>query len=74
MLDLRGAELTADSLEHRGALGACIAEDTDLDELVRAQVDVDLVQHGSREPVLPDGDHGVQMMRFRAERAPRAGC
>jgi hypothetical protein len=74
MLDLGRAELAADSLEHRVTLGACVAEDANLDELVRAQIDVDLVQHRGREPVLADGDDGVKVMRLGAERAALAGC
>jgi hypothetical protein len=40
----------------------------DLDQLVRDQVDVDLVQHRRREPVLADADDGMQVMRLCAER------
>jgi len=74
MLDFHGAEFAADSLEHRGTLAAGVAEHANLDELVRAQVDVDLVQHRGREPVLADRDDGVKMMRLGAKRASLGGC
>ena len=45
MLDGCCAELAANALEHRIAVRARVAEHADLDELVRHQVDVDLVQH-----------------------------
>lgn len=74
MLDRCGAELRADPREQRLALGARIAEHADLDELVRDETDVDLVEHAWREAVLPDAHDGLQVMRLRAERAPRRGC
>jgi len=69
MLDRGGAKLVADAPEHRVALGALVAERTDLDQLVRIQVDVDFVQHRGRQPVLADADHRMQVMRLRAKRA-----
>ena len=57
-----------------GAFVSIVAEHANLDELVRAQVDVDLVQDRGCEPVLADGDDGVKMMRLGAECAALAGC
>ena len=47
-----------------------------LDELVRLQRDVDLVQHGRRQPVLADMHDGLEVMRLGAHRAPfgRSEC
>ena len=55
VLDRRRVELArrcAASIASRSV--ALVAEHTDLDELVRAQADVDLVQHRGREAVLAD--------------------
>ena len=68
VLDRCGAELRANALEHRIAIRAHVAEHADLDELVRDQVDVDLMQHRRREPVLADADDGMQVMRLCAKR------
>ena len=67
------AELAANALEHRIAVRARVAEHADLDELVRHQVDVDLVQHRRREAVLADADDGMQVVRLRAKRAALGG-
>ena len=69
MLDRGGAKLVADTPEHRVALGTRVAERTDLNQLVRIEVDVDFVQHRGRQPVLADADHRMQVMRLRAKRA-----
>jgi len=53
---------------------AVVAEHANLDELVREQVDVDLVQHRGRETVLTDRDDGMQRMRLRAKSAALRGC
>lgn len=74
MLDRGGAERSTDPREQRLALGARIAEHADLDELVRGEAHVDLVEHAWREPVLADAHDRMQVMRLRAERAPRGGC
>ena len=55
-------------------LDPIVAEYADLDELVRPQIDVDLVQHRRCEPVMADADDRVQVMRLRAKLAPRRGC
>ena len=73
MLDGGCAELAANALEHRIAVRARVAEHADLDELVRHQVDVDLVQHRRREAVLADADDGMQVVRPRAKRAALGG-
>ena len=74
MLNGGGAELRADACKQPFTLGARIVEHADLDELVRREVHVDLVEHARREPVLTDADDRVQVMRLRAEGAPRRGC
>ena len=75
MLHGRRIEITADSREQRLALAAIVAEHADLDQLVREQIHVDLVQHRGREPVLSYRDDRMQRMRPRAERrGARAGA
>jgi hypothetical protein len=67
-------ELRTDAIEHRLATDSIVAEHPDLDQLVRAQVDVDLMQHAWSDAVLADGDDRLQVMRFRAQRtAQRRG-
>jgi len=69
MLDGGGAERIADAREHRVAFGALVARGADLDQLVRAEIDVDFMQHRGRQPVLADADHRMQVVRLRAKRA-----
>jgi hypothetical protein len=59
MLDWSGVQLCADPYEQRLALVAIVAQYTDFDELVRKQIDVDLVQYGRSEAVLTDDDERV---------------
>jgi hypothetical protein len=66
-------ELGADLSQHRIALAADIAERAHLDQLVRAQIDVDLANDRGCQTVLPDRDDGVQVMGAGAERAPFGG-
>ena len=73
MLHRRRVQLGADLSQHRVALAADIAERAHLDQLVRAQVDVDLAQDGGGEAVLADRNDRVQMMRFGAQRTPFEG-
>ena len=73
MLHRRRAELGADLSQHRITLAADIAERAHLDQLVRAQVDVDLAEDGGRQTVLADRDDGMQMMRAGTQRAPFRG-
>ena len=55
-------------------LVAVVAEHANLDELVREQIDVDLVQHRGRETVLTYRDNGMQQMRLGAKSAALRGC
>ncbi len=73
MLDGGGTQIVADALEHRIAFFALVAEYADLDQFVRVEIDVDLLQHGRGEAVLADDDHRMEVMGLRAKRAPRAG-
>ena len=70
----RRVQFGADSPQKRLARVAVIAGRAHLDELVRIQVDVDLVQHGRREAVRADRDDGLQVMSLRAQRPPRRRC
>ena len=70
MLHRRAVELGGDLREHRLALGARFVVHAHLDELVRQERDVDLVQHGRGQALLADGHHGLEVMRPRAKRAP----
>ena len=74
MLHRRRVELLADPGEQCVALPAIVVEHPNLDQLVGEQVDVDLVQHGRREPVMADGDDGMQRMGLGAKRAALRGC
>ena len=74
MLHRRRVEICADLREQPLALAAVIVEHANLDELVRVQVDVDLVQHGAGEAVRADGHDRVQGVSPGAKRAPRRGC
>ena len=74
MLNRRRAESGAHLREQTFALAAIVFEDTDLYELVRREIDVDLVQHRGREPVVADARHGVEVMRLRAKRPPFSRC
>jgi hypothetical protein len=73
VLHRRRTELGADLSQHRGTLAANVAERAHLDQLVRAQVDVDLAQNGGRQTVLADRDDGMQVMRAGTQRAPLGG-
>jgi len=68
------------ALEVRGELnqgrfprGAVVRRDPDLHEFMLEERQVDLVQHGGRESVLPDEHDGVEMMGLRAQRAALGG-
>jgi len=67
------AELRADLSQHRFALAADVAEGAHLDQLVRAQVDVDLANDRRCQTVLADRDDRVQMMGTGTQRAPFGG-
>ena len=70
VLHRRGVQLGADALQHGFAPNAIVVEHADLDELVRAQIDVDFVQDARSKPVLSDCDDRLQVMRSCAQRAP----
>ena len=69
----RRGKLSADLPEHRVALTPDVAERAYLDQLVRAQVDVDFLKDGRRQAMLADRNDGVQMMRPGAQLAPLDG-
>ena len=73
MLHRRGIHLRADAQQQRVAVRAHVAEDTDLDELVRRERDVDLVQHGGRQPMLADDHDRMQRVGPGAQRAAFGG-
>ena len=74
MLDGRGVELAADAREQRFALVAIVAEHADLDQLMSEKIDIDLMQHRRREPVLSYRHDRVQRVRPRPKGAPLRGC
>ena len=74
MLHRCGIEIAADSREQRLARVAVVAEHANLDELVRDQIDVDLVQNGGREAMLADGHDRMERMRLRAKGAALCRC
>ena len=74
MLHWRRVERFADLREERCARVAVVAEHANLDELVREQVDVDLMQHCGRESVLADRDDRMQEMRLGAKGPALRGC
>jgi len=74
MLDRRRVQLLADPGEQRFPQAAVVVEHADLDQLVRSEGDLDLVQHRRRQAVLADADGGVQVMRLGTERAALGGC
>jgi hypothetical protein len=69
MLYRRRIQRCADTLQHRVALVAQIAEHAHLDQLVREQIHVELVQHRRREPVMSDAYDRMQVMRLGAQRS-----
>jgi len=67
VLDRCGFELRTDAREH-GLTGAAVfVEHSHLDELVRKQVDVDLVQYAGGKPVLAHAHDGTQPVRLGAK-------
>jgi len=67
------AELGTDLPKHRIALAADVAERAHLDQLVRAQIDVDLAEDRMGQTVLTDCDDRVQVMGTSAQRTPFGG-
>ena len=74
MLDRRGVQRVADSRQQRLAFAPVVAEDADLDQLMRGERVVDLAQHCRRESMLADAGDRVQVVRFGAEGAAFGGC
>ena len=74
MLHGRRVEIVADPREQRFALVAPIAEHADLDELVREEIDVDLVQDRRRESMLTDRYDRMERVRPRPKGAALTGC
>ncbi len=70
MLDRRGVERFADGREESLALVAVVRVRAHLDEFVRGERDVDLVEHGRREAGVADRHDRVERMRARAKLAP----
>jgi hypothetical protein len=62
VLDRQGVEFLADAGEQLVPFGAIVDECPDLDEFVRRQGDINLVQDGGREAVLADGDDRVKVV------------
>jgi hypothetical protein len=69
----RAPELGADAREQVVARVAIVTRDAHLDELVRAERDVDLVQYRRRETMMTDGHDGIEVMRLCAKRAAAVG-
>ena len=74
MLHGRRIEIAADPFEQRFALAAIVTEHPDLDELVREQVDIDLVQHGRGQSVLSNRNDRMERVRLSAKGAALTGC
>ena len=74
MLHRRRVQRAADPGQKLLACVPVVAEHADLDELMREEVDVDFVQHGGGEPLVADGDDGMQRVRARAMSAALGRC
>jgi len=74
VLHRRCVEIAADSREQRFPLVAVVAEYPDLDELVREEIHVDLVEHRGREPVLSYRDDRMEGMGLRPKGAALRRC
>ncbi len=67
MLHRRAAERGHHLHEHGLARIPVVPEHTDLDELVREQREVDLVEYGRCQAVVAHGDHRLEVVCLRAE-------
>ena len=67
MLDRRAFESGADACRDRFALVPVVAGYAHLDELVRFQRNVDLVENRVGKPLMTDCDHRMQVMRTGAQ-------
>jgi len=70
----RRADRFANVGQHRVARIPIVTEHADFDELVGRQIDVDFVQHGRGQPMLPYADDGAEVVRLGAQCAALAGC
>ena len=73
MLHGRRVEIVRDLLQHGVTGVAIVAENADLDQPVRQEVDVDLVQDGRRQAVVTDHHDRIEMVRLCAQRPARIG-
>ena len=73
LLHGRAVELPADARQQPFARGAIVPEHAHLDEFVRRERDVDLVQHRRRETMVADGDDGIEVVRPGAKRPAACG-
>ncbi len=60
MLNGRGVKLVANRFVNGDALLALIAENAHLDQLMRVQAEIDLLENGWSQPIRADQDHGIQ--------------
>ena len=67
MLDRSGFELVGNAREHRLALVALVAEHADLDQPVRSERDIDLMEHRHGETVVADHDDRGEVVRLGTE-------
>ena len=74
MLHRRCVEAVADPGQQRFAFDSVVAEHSNLDQLMRQQIDIYFVQHRRREPLVADRDHRMERMRFSAISAALRGC
>jgi hypothetical protein len=70
MLNRRRVEFVGDPIQKGFARVSVIAEHADLDQAVRKQIHVDLMQDGRGESIIADHDDRVEVMGLGAERAP----
>ena len=74
MLNRRGGQLLTDGRQKLIALFAIVVEDANLDQLMAFEIDADLFEDGFRQPVLADGDDGIQGVRACAQGAALFGA
>ena len=72
MLDRSGTEFAADFFEMGDAVFTTLAINTNLDQFVGVQIDVDLLEHSLGEAVLGDRDAGIQAVGSDTQFAVRA--
>lgn len=74
VLHRRSLEFGTDAREQPFALVAVGVEDTHLDQFVREQIHVDLMQHRSGQTLATDADDGIQALRSGTQFATLRGC